>query len=74
MLQATTDPHRFFNLFLVFTIGGSASKFWPTLLDGTKEPAKLSYELARSVKALGTFYTNFILLQGKLLTFNTAFR
>jgi len=54
----------FFNLFLVLTIGGSASQFWPKLYDGTKEPAKLSYELARSVKQLGTFYTNFILLQG----------
>jgi len=70
---------RFFNLFLVLTIGGSASKFWPTLYERTKEPAELSYELARSVKQLGTFYTNFILLQGvgllpfRLLEFGAVF-
>ncbi|KAH8602919.1 hypothetical protein B0O99DRAFT_647721 [Bisporella sp. PMI_857] len=69
----------FFNLFLVFTIGGSASTFWPTLYDRTREPAKLSYELASSVKRLGTFYTNFILLQAiglqpfRLLEFGTVF-
>ena len=53
----------FFNLFLVFTIGGSASKFWYTLFEGSKEPVKLSKQLAAAVKELGTFYTNFILLQ-----------
>jgi len=54
---------RFFNLFLVFTIGGSASRFWHTLYEGSREPAKLSQNLATEVKALGSFYTNFILLQ-----------
>ncbi|KAG9243388.1 hypothetical protein BJ878DRAFT_120110 [Calycina marina] len=53
----------FFNLFLVFTIGGSANAFWPTLYEGSKDPAELSRNLARAVKGLGTFYTNFIILQ-----------
>ena len=54
---------RFFNLFLVITIGGSVSRFWYTLYEGSREPAKLSSKLATAVKDQGTFYTNFILLQ-----------
>lgn len=54
----------FFNVFLVFTIFGSASKFWPVLQDSVNLTAtKIAYQLANSVKGLGTFYTNFILLQ-----------
>lgn len=47
----------------MFTIGGSASKFWSALYVGSRDPAELSYQLAIAVKSLGTFYTNFILLQ-----------
>lgn len=54
----------FFNVFLVFTIFGSASTFWPILQDSINLTAtKIAYQVARSVKGLGNFYTNFILLQ-----------
>lgn len=52
----------FFNLFLVITIGGSASLFWSNVRD-IKDTTALAYRLAGSVKELGIFYTNFILLQ-----------
>ncbi|KAH6671090.1 hypothetical protein B0J14DRAFT_564777 [Halenospora varia] len=54
----------FFNVFLVFTVFGTASKFWPVLQDSFKDTTKITYQLARSVKNLGGFYMNFILLQG----------
>ena len=54
----------FFNVFLVFTIFGSASKFWPVLQDTPNLSAtKIAYTVATAVKGLGNFYTNFILLQ-----------
>jgi hypothetical protein len=54
----------FFNVFLVFTIFGSASKFWLVLQDTPNLSAtKIAYTVATSVKGLGNFYTNFILLQ-----------
>ena len=57
----------FFNLFLVFTIFGTASNFWPTLRDTLRDSFRdtttLAFLLATYVKGLGTFYTNFILLQ-----------
>ena len=57
----------FFNLFVVLTVFGTASNFLPalkeTLRDTFKDTTKLAYLLATSVKELGTFYTNFILLQ-----------
>ncbi|KAF4626135.1 hypothetical protein G7Y89_g12026 [Cudoniella acicularis] len=54
----------FFNVFLVFTAFGTASKFWPVLQDSLKDTTKIAYTLATSVNQLGGFYTNFILLQG----------
>ncbi len=54
----------FFNVFLVFTAFGTASKFWPMLQDSLKDTTKLAYQLAGSVQVLAVFYTNFILLQG----------
>lgn len=53
----------FFNVFLVFTVFGTASKFWPVLQESLKDTTIIAYKLARSVKALAVFYTNFILLQ-----------
>jgi hypothetical protein len=53
----------FFNLFLIFTVSGTASKFWPLLQDSLKDTTKIAYNLATSVKGLAIFYTNFILLQ-----------
>jgi hypothetical protein len=54
----------FFNVFLVFTAFGTASKFWPELQDSLKDTTRLAYNLARAVKGLAVFYINFILLQG----------
>jgi hypothetical protein len=53
----------FFNVFLVFTAFGTASKFWPVLQESFKDATKIAYRLATSVKLLAIFYTNFILLQ-----------
>jgi len=57
----------FFNVFLVFTVFGTASNFWPTLRDTLRDSFRdtttLAFLLATYVKGLGTFYTNFILLQ-----------
>ena len=57
----------FFNVFLVFTVFGTASNFWPTLRDKLRDSFRdttyLAFLLATYVKGLGTFYTNFILLQ-----------
>ncbi len=54
----------FFNVFLVLTAFGTASKFWPELQDSLKDTTRLAYNLARAVKSLAVFYINFILLQG----------
>jgi hypothetical protein len=54
----------FFNVFLVFTAFGTASKFWGELQDSLKDTTRLAYNLARAVKSLAVFYINFILLQG----------
>ena len=53
----------FFNVFLVFTAFGAASKFWPVLQDSLKDNTKIARQLAQSVQDLTQFYTNFILLQ-----------
>lgn len=52
--------YTFFNLFLVFTIAGSAANFWSYFTDTTK----IAYQLANSIKKLSLFYNNLILLQG----------
>jgi hypothetical protein len=54
----------FFNVFLVFTAFGTASKFWHELQDSLKDTTRLAYNLARAVKGLAVFYINFVLLQG----------
>jgi len=54
----------FFNVFLVLTAFGTASKFWGELQDSLKDTTRLAYNLARAVKGLAVFYINFILLQG----------
>lgn len=54
----------FFNVFLVFTVFGSASRFWSVLRDSVEQtPTKIAQQLAGTVKGLGNFYANFILLQ-----------
>jgi hypothetical protein len=54
----------FFNVFLVFTVFGTATKIWLTLQESLRDTSKIAYNLATSIQALGLFYTNFILLQG----------
>ncbi|PMD39672.1 DUF221-domain-containing protein [Hyaloscypha variabilis F] len=54
----------FFNVFLVLTAFGAASKVWAELQDSLKDTTRLAYNLARAVKSLAVFYINFILLQG----------
>lgn len=67
--------YTFFNLFLVFTIAGSASNFWSYFTDTTK----IALQLAESIKKLALFYTDLILLQGlgifpyKLMQFGDVF-
>lgn len=69
----------FFNVFLVFTVFGTASSFWPVLQDSLKDTTWLALQLARSVQELSQFYTNLILLQGvgllpfRLLQFGSVF-
>ncbi|TEY57521.1 hypothetical protein BOTCAL_0215g00020 [Botryotinia calthae] len=53
----------FFNVFLVFTVFGAASKFCPVLQETLKDTTKIAYTLAQSISDLSMFYTNFILLQ-----------
>lgn len=50
----------FVNLFLVFTLAGTASNYWGYLSDTTK----IAYQLATSVKEFSLFYTDLIILQG----------
>ncbi|TAQ83945.1 hypothetical protein B7494_g7730 [Chlorociboria aeruginascens] len=69
----------FFNVFIVFTVFGAASKFWPLLQKSLKDTTSLAYHLAQSIQELAMFYTNFILLQGvgllpfRLLEFGSVF-
>lgn len=50
----------FFNLFLIFTLAGTASNVWALFGDTTK----IAFELANSLKTLSLFYVDLILLQG----------
>ncbi|AET39244.1 Csc1p Ecym_4167 [Eremothecium cymbalariae DBVPG len=50
----------FVDLFLVFTLAGTASTYWGYLSDTTK----IAYQLAASVKELSLFYVDLIILQG----------
>ncbi|ODQ80169.1 hypothetical protein BABINDRAFT_61278 [Babjeviella inositovora NRRL Y-12698] len=50
----------FVNLFLVFTISGTASNYWGFISD----TSKLAYQLAESLQGLSLFYVDLIILQG----------
>ena len=57
----------FFNLFIVFTVFGTASKFtgyWEQLGDTLKDTTRIAYVLAESLGNLANFYMNLIVLQG----------
>ncbi|KAG7884214.1 hypothetical protein KL938_002086 [Ogataea parapolymorpha] len=53
----------FVNLFLVFTMAGTASNYWGYLSDSKK----LALQLATSLRGLSSFYVDTILLQGLAL-------
>lgn len=50
----------FVNLFLVFTMAGTASNYWGYLSDSKK----LALQLAQSLRGLSSFYVDTIILQG----------
>lgn len=57
----------FFNLFIVFTIWGSAStffEFWQDLQDILRDTAGIMYAVAKALEQLSPFYVNLIVLQG----------
>ncbi|RVX68889.1 hypothetical protein B0A52_07544 [Exophiala mesophila] len=56
----------FFNLFIVFTIYGSAYtlyEFWQNLRDLLRDTSAIMYAVARSLEQLSPFYVNLIILQ-----------
>ena len=56
----------FFNLFLVFSVFGSAStflEFWQDFKDLIKDTGLIAYTVAKSLETLSPFYTNLIILQ-----------
>lgn len=57
----------FFNLFIVFTIWGSATTFydfWQDLKDLLRDTAGIAYAVAKALEQLSPFYVNLIVLQG----------
>ncbi|KAI9782458.1 MAG: hypothetical protein M1839_004944 [Geoglossum umbratile] len=54
----------FFNLFIVFTITGTAANYYSLLRDTLKDTTKIAYLLATSLSGLAQFYVNLIILQG----------
>lgn len=54
----------FFNVFLVFTVFGAASKFWSVFEESLRDATRIAFRLAQAIQSLAVFYTNFILLQG----------
>ncbi|KAJ5132997.1 hypothetical protein N7448_007155 [Penicillium atrosanguineum] len=57
----------FFNLFLIFTVIGTASGFygfWEHLRDAFKDATTIAFALAKSLEGLAPFYINLLVLQG----------
>jgi calcium permeable stress-gated cation channel len=57
----------FFNLFIVFSVFGSAStffEFWQDFKDLIKDTGAIAYTIAKSLEQLAPFYLNLIVLQG----------
>ncbi|OQD83895.1 hypothetical protein PENANT_c015G09501 [Penicillium antarcticum] len=57
----------FFNLFLLFTVFGTASGFygfWENLRDAFKDSTTIAFALAQSLEGLAPFYINLLILQG----------
>ncbi|PYH49928.1 glycogen debranching enzyme [Aspergillus saccharolyticus JOP 1030-1] len=57
----------FFNLFLVFTVFGTATTFfgfWENLRDAFKDATTIAFALAKTLENFAPFYINFLCLQG----------
>ncbi|KAK7733669.1 hypothetical protein SLS53_008136 [Cytospora paraplurivora] len=54
----------FFNIFLVFTVFGTATKIWTVLSTSFKDTTYIARQLAQQIQNLNVFYLNFIMLQG----------
>ncbi|KAG8157192.1 hypothetical protein KVR01_012900 [Diaporthe batatas] len=54
----------FFNIFLVFTVFGTATQIWTVLRSSFKDTTYIARQLARQIQNLNVFYLNFIMLQG----------
>lgn len=71
----------FFNLFIVFTLFGTAStffEFWQDFKEIIRDTGLIANTIAKSLESLSPFYTNLIVLQGlglfpfRLLEFGTV--
>lgn len=54
----------FFNIFLVFTVFGTATKIWTVLKYSFRDTTYIAQQLAQQIQNLNVFYLNFIMLQG----------
>lgn len=54
----------FFNIFLVFTVFGTATKIWIVLKNSFHDTIYIARQLATQIQTLNVFYLNFIMLQG----------
>ncbi|KAH8890467.1 DUF221-domain-containing protein [Thozetella sp. PMI_491] len=69
----------FFNIFLVFTVFGTASGTLSVILGSLTDTTAIAFTLAREIQKLSVFYLNFIMLQGiglfpfRLLEFGSVF-
>ncbi|CAN8099721.1 unnamed protein product [Discula destructiva] len=54
----------FFNIFLVFTVFGTATKIWAVLKYSFRDTTYIARQLAAQIQNLNVFYLNFIMLQG----------
>lgn len=54
----------FFNLFLLYTVLGSATNLIPTLRDSFNDSRDVAMRLAKQLEVFGQFYINLIVLQG----------
>lgn len=57
----------FFNLFIIFTVFGTASNFLgfiDNLKEALRDTTMVAYALAKSLETLAPFYVNLIVLQG----------
>ncbi|KAF3016115.1 hypothetical protein E8E14_003470 [Neopestalotiopsis sp. 37M] len=68
----------FFNVFLIFTVFGTTSRFWPVLRNSLRDTQYIAVTLAGSIQTLSNFYLCFIMLQAigllpfKLLQFGSV--